>query len=162
MIEDFKNIITSEAMLNVLQKYSWVVHSKSKYKYIYNFDSDIADYYLNISFKDKSLNFEYVLDVDIPKNKIYDLFILINFVNEKSIEGYFTFNLKDNIIKYNFSKNCFDHFSNKIFLELIETNLKLTRDLFRDFLLQVHNFTYSDTSSQELTELMFLKTEGHA
>ena len=152
MIEDFKNIITSEAMLNVLQKYSWVVHSKSKYKYIYNFDSDIADYYLNISFKDKSLNFEYVLDVDIPKNKIYDLFILINFVNEKSIEGYFTFNLK----------NCFDHFSNKIFLELIETNLKLTRDLFRDFLLQVHNFTYSDTSSQELTELMFLKTEGHA
>ena len=138
MIENFNNIITSKELCNVFEKHSWKKQSKSKFNYTYNYKGDIADYYLNISYKEKKINFEYILDIEVPKNKIYDFFILINFLNEKSVDGYFTYNLKNNIIKYHFSKDYYKNLNYEILLDLIDSNLKLTRDLFRDFTLFVH------------------------
>ena len=86
----------------------------------------------------------------------------MNVVNEKSADGYFTFNIKENIIKYHFSKYCFDNLTYEILLNLIDNNLELTSDLFRIFSLFVHNLAYSETSTQEFVELMFLKTKGNA
>ena len=136
--------------------------SKSKFNCAYNYKGDIADYYLNISHKEKKINFEYILDLEFPKNKIYDFFILINVINEKSADGYFTFNIKENIIKYHFSKHYFDDLTYEILLNLIDSNLELTSDLFRIFSLFVHNLAYGETSTQEFVELMFSKTKGNA
>ena len=162
MIENFNNIIASEEILNVFQKHSWKKQSKSKFNYDYNYKGDIADYYLNISYIERNLNFDYILDVEIPRNKIYDFFILINFINETSVDGYFTFNIKDNIIKYHFSKHYFDNLTYEILLNLIDSNLELTHDLFRNFSLFVHNLAYSESSTKEFVELFFLKTKGNA
>ena len=162
MIENFNNIIASEEILNIFQKHNWKKESKSKFNYAFNYKGDIADYYLNISYKEKNLNFDYILDVDVPKNKIYDFFILINFINENSSDGYFTFNIKDNIIKYHFSKHYFDNLTYETLLNLIDSNLELTYDLFRNFSLIVHNLAYGETNLKEFVELMFLKTKGNA
>jgi len=162
MIKNFNNIIISEEILNVFQKHRWKREAKSKFNYTYNYKGDIADYYLNLSHKEKKINFEYILDLQIPKNKIHDFFILVNVINERSVDGYFTFNLKDNIIKYHFSKHYLDNITYEILLDLIDSNLKLTYYLFHNFTLFVHNLAYSETSSQELVELMLLKTKGNA
>ena len=162
MIKNFNNIIVSEKILSVFQKYSWKRQSKSKFNCAYNYKGDIADYYLNISHKEKKINFEYILDLEFPKNKIYDFFILINVINEKSADGYFTFNLKDNIIKYHFSKHYFENLTHEILLDLIDSNLELTSSLFRNFTLLVHNLAYSEIYSQEFVELIFLKAKGNA
>ena len=162
MIKNFNNIIISEEILNVFQKHRWKREAKSKFNYTYNYKGDIADYYLNLSHKEKKINFEYILDLQIPKNKIHDFFILVNVINERSVDGYFTFNLKDNIIKYHFSKHYLDNITYEILLDLIDSNLKLTYYLFHNFTLFVHNLAYSETSSQEIVELMLLKTKGNA
>ena len=162
MIKNFNNIIISEEILNVFQKHRWKREAKSKFNYTYNYKGDIADYYLNLSHKEKKINFEYILDLQVPKNKIHDFFILVNVINERSVDGYFTFNLKDNIIKYHFSKHYLDNITYEILLDLIDSNLKLTYYLFHNFTLFVHNLAYSETSSQELVELMLLKTKGNA
>ena len=160
MIQNFNNIIISEEILNIFQKHSWKRQYNSKFNY--NYKGDIADYYLNITHKEKKINFEYILDIEIPKNKIYDFFILINVINENSVDGYFTFNLKDNVIKYHFSKQHFDDLTYEILLDLIDSNLELTCDLFHHFTLFVHNLAYSENISQEFIELMFLKIKGNA
>ena len=162
MIKNFNNIIFSEEILSVFQKYSWKRQSNSKFNYAYNYKGDIADYYLNISHKEKKIDFEYILDLEVPKNKIYDFLILINIINDKSADGYFTFNLKENIIKYHFSKHYFGDLTYPILFDLIDSNLKLTYDLFYNFTLFVHNLAYSEISSQELVELMLIKTKGNA
>ena len=47
-------------------------------------------------------------------------------------------------------------------LNLIDSNLELTCDLFYNFTLFVHNLAYSETTSQEFIELLFLKIKGNA
>ena len=162
MIKNFNNIITSKEVSNLFQKHSWKKQSESKFNYDYNYKGDIADYYLSISYKEKKLNFEYILDIEVPKNKIYEFFILVNFINEKLVDGYFTFNLKDNIIKYHFSKHYFENLTHENLLDLIDSNLELTSSLFRNFTLLVHNLAYSEIYSQEFVELIFLKAKGNA
>ena len=162
MIENFNNIIISEEILNVFQKHSWKRQSKSKSNYAFNYKGDIADYYLNISHREKKINFEYILDLEVPKNKIYDFFILKNVINENLVDGYFTFNLRDNIIKYHFCKHYFGNLTYQILFDLIDNKLKKTYHLFHNFTLFVHNLAYSENSSQELVELMFLKIKGNA
>ena len=162
MIENINNIIISEEILNIFQKHSWKRHSKSKFNFNYNYKGDIADYYLNISYKEKKIKFDYILDLEVPQNKICDFFILINIINEKSVDGYFTFNLKDNIIKYHFSKNYFDTLTCEIVIDLIDSNLELTCALFHNFTLLVHNLAYSEANLQEFIELIFSKAKGNA
>ena len=162
MIENFNNIIESEKIHNVLQKHSWTKRPKSKFKFAYNYKGDIADYYLNISSREKKITFEYILDLEIPKNKVYDFFILINRINEQSSDGYFSFNINQNVIKYRSSKNYFDNLTYENLLNLIDTNLELTSGLFHNFSLFVHNLAYGDINEQECIELMFLQIKGNA
>ena len=64
--------------------------------------------------------------------------------------------------KYHFSKQYVGNLTYQILLDLIDSNLKLTYFLFHNFTLFVHNLAYSETNSQELVELMLLKTKGNA
>jgi len=112
--------------------------------------------------KKKKITFEYILDLEIPKNKVYDFFILINRINEQSSDGYFSFNINQNVIKYRSSKNYFDNLTYENLLNLIDTNLELTSGLFHNFSLFVHNLAYSDINEQESIELMFLQIKGNA
>lgn len=162
MIKNFKNIIESEKILDVFQKHCWIKQPKSKFKFAYNYKGEIADYYLNISSKDEKITFDYILDLEVPKNKIYDFFILINRINEKSPDGYFSFNINQNIIKYHSSKNYFDNLTYETLLNLIDTNLELTSDLFHNFSLFVHNLAYGEINKKECIELMFLQIKGNA
>ena len=75
--------------------------------------------------KKKKITFEYILDLEIPKNKVYDFFILINHVNEQSSDGYFSFNINQNVIKYRSSKDYFDNLTYENLLNLIDTSLEL-------------------------------------
>ena len=93
---------------------------------------------------------------------VYDFFILINRINEQSSDGYFSFNIKQNIIKYHSSKNYFDNLTYENLLNLIDTNLELTSGLFHNFSLFVHNLAYGDINEQECIELMFLQIKGNA
>ena len=112
--------------------------------------------------KKKKITFEYILDLEIPKNKVYDFFILINRINEQSSDGYFSFNINQNIIKYHSSKNYFDNLTYENLLNLIDTNLELTSGLFHNFSLFVHNLAYGDINEQGCIELMFLQIKGNA
>ena len=87
---------------------------------------------------------------------------MINLINEQSSDGYFSFNINQNIIKYHSSKNYFDNLTYENLLNLIDTNLELTSDLFRNFSLFVHNLAYGDINEQECIELMFLQIKGNA
>ena len=162
MTENLKSIFVSQGIYNIFEKYSWEIYTNSNDNYDFNYKGEIADYYLNISLKSQTIIFEYVLDMEFPKNKIYDLLLLINFINEKSIGGCFTFNLDRNIIKFNVSKNCVNPLANEFLVEFIETNLSFTHELFSNFTLYVHNLIYNEKTSEDLMELMFLNIEGHA
>ena len=162
MIEILKNFIVLEKNENIFEKYSWSFCASSKYTLNFTHKADIADYYLNLSYKNQSLTFEYLLEMDFDINKTNELLVLINFVNENLIYGYFTFNFKHNVIKYVNSKYCHHNLTKDFVLDVIEENLKFTHELFRDFTLAFHNLIHTETSSQDLTDFMFLKIEGHA
>ena len=87
---------------------------------------------------------------------------MINRINEQSSDGYFSFNINQNIIKYHSSKNYFDNLTYENLLNLIDTNLALTSGLFHNFSLFVHNLAYGDIIELEFIELMFLQIKGNA
>ena len=162
MENNLKNFFTSQELYNIFEKNSWKISPGDNNSYYFNYRGEIADYYLNISFKSEIIIFEYVLDLEFPNDKISDLLILINFINQKSTGGYFIFELDGNIIKYKFTKCCTNNLTNQFLAEFFETNLKLTKKLFHDFSLCLHNLIYNEKNSQNLMELMFLNIEGHA
>ena len=162
MEDNLKKIFTSQELNNIFEKNSWKVNSIENDGYYFNYSAEIADYYLNISFKSQIIIFEYVLDIEFPKDKVYDLLILINFINQKSIDGYFTFELNSNIIKYKVTKCCGNNLTNEYLSKFFEKNLNFTQKLFHDFSLYLHNLIYNEKNSEDLMELMFLNIEGHA
>jgi hypothetical protein len=162
MIENFNNIIESKKFLMYCKNIVGLNDLNLSLNLPIIIKGDIADYYLNISSKEKEITFEYILDLEIPKNKVYDFFILINRINEQSSDGYFSFNINQNIIKYHSSKNYFDNLTYENLLNLIDTNLELTSGLFHNFSLFVHNLAYGDINEQECIELMFLQIKGNA
>ena len=162
MEDSLKNFFISQELHNIFEKNSWKVNFNHNDGYYFNYSAEIADYYLNISFNSQIIIFEYVLDLEFPKDKVYDLLILINFINQKSIDGYFTFELDSNIIKYKVTKCCANNLTSQFLAEFFETNLNFTKQLFHDFSLYLHNLIYNEKNSQDLMELMFLNIEGHA
>ena len=162
MENNLKNFFTSQELYNIFEKNSWKINSIDNDGYYFNYRGEIADYYLNISFKSQIIIFEYILDLEFPNDKIFDLLILINFINQKSTGGYFIFELDINIIKYKVTKCCANNLTNEFLAEFLEKNLNFTQQLFRDFSFYLHNLIYNDKNSQDLMELMFLNIEGHA
>lgn len=162
MENSLDNFFTTQELYNIFEKNSWKIHSIHNDGYYFNFKGEIADYYLNISFKSQIINFEYILDLEFPHDKIFDLLILINFINQKSIGGYFILELDSNIIKYTVTKCCANNLNSELLAEFFEKNLNFTKQLFHDFSLYLHNLIYNEKNSQDLMELMFLNIEGHA
>ena len=162
MENSIKNFFTSQELYNIFEKNSWKISSSDNDGYYFNYRGEIADYYLNISFKNQIIIFEYVLDLEFPNDKISDLLILINFINQKSTGGYFIFELDSNIIKYKVTKFCANNLTSQFLAEFFETNLNFTKKLFHDFSLYLHNLIYNEKNSKDLMELMFLNIEGHA
>ena len=81
MIDYFENAIVSDEIFKILQKYNWKIFLKSADTFVFNRNGEIADYYLNISYKEDKLYFDYTLDMDFPEKRIYDLYTLINYIN---------------------------------------------------------------------------------
>ena len=162
MENNLKIFFTSQELCNIFKKYSWKISPGDNDGYYFNYRGEIADYYLNISFENQIIVFEYVLDLDFPNDKIFDLLILINFINQKSTGGYFIFETNSNIIKYKVTKCCPNNLTSQFLAEFFETNLNHTKQLLHDFSLYLHNLIYNEKNSQDSMELMFLNIEGHA
>ena len=162
MINDFKNTIVSDEIYNILQKYNWKRVLNSKKHFVFNRNGEIADYYLNISYKKERLYFECVLDMEFPEKRIYDLFTLINYINQISDDGFFTLDLENKIIKYKSSIFFPNNLSNKYLYDLMDSSLNIADELVQSFTLSIHKLIYSETTVEELTGLMFVKVLGHA
>ena len=162
MIDDFKNTIISDEIYDILQKYNWKKKINSNEKFIFNRNGEIADYCLNISYNKERLYFEYILYMQFPEKRIYDLYILVNYINQKSDDGYFTLDLENKIIKYKNSIFFPKNLSNKYLYNLIDSSLNIAEELVHSFTLSIHKLIYSETTVEELTGLMFVKPLGHA
>ena len=162
MTDQLKNLFFAIDLSNIFQKHHWHMLLNSDEKYHFNYRGEIADYYLMLSYNNNTIKFNYTLDIEVPKDKINDLLMLINFVNQKNQDGFFVFDFEVNKVKFYFNKQCFLKLKKKILEDVIEENLNITNYLFRDFALAIHNLVYSEKIDQSLFQLMFLKIEGHA
>ncbi len=161
MNEQFKNIIFTHKISNIFQKYHWFISSNSDKNFYFNYQGEIADYYLVVSHNYNYIHFDYTLDIEVPKNKINELQKLINFVNQKTKNRFFIYDLEADKVKFHIIKQYFGKFKN-IIEDVIEENLNLTNYLFRNFTLATHNLIYAEKTDQNYIELMFMEVEGYA
>ena len=161
MKNNLKNIFSSSKLFNIFQKHHWYTLTNSENHHFY-YEGEIADYYLIISYNNNIINFDYTLDLAIPKDKINDLLILINFVNQKNRNGFFIYDFKVNKVKFQINRQFFSKIKNKIIEDVIEQNLNITQHLFCNFALATHNLIYTEKIDQSYLKLMFMKIEGYA
>ena len=162
MTNELKNMFFTPELSNIFQKYHWHMLSNSEKSYHFNYRGEIADYYLMLSYNNNTIKFNYTLDLDVPKDKLNNLLMLINLVNQKSKDGFFVYDLEVNKVKFYFNKQYFLKLKKKILEDVIEENLNITNYLFRDFVLAIHNLVYSEKIDQSSFQLMFSKIEGYA
>ena len=162
MTDELKKIIFSPQILNVFHKHDWKININSKSDYHSYYYGEITDYYLNI-FEDKDkICFQFTLDVEIPKSKLNELFILINFANQNLKEGFFVFDFNVMKIKYNlivFSPSIIEEY---ILYNFLKTKLDLIVSLFHNFVSGVHNIVYGEKFENATLELLFMNNEGCA
>ena len=162
MTDELKKIIFSPQILNVFHKHDWKININSKSDYHSYYYGEITDYYLNI-FEDKDkICFQFTLDVEIPKSKLNELFILINFANQNLKEGFFVFDFNVMKIKYNlivFSPSIIEEY---ILYNFLKTKLDLIVSLFHNFVSGVHNLVYGEKIENAALELLFMNNEGCA
>ena len=163
MNQNLKSIIFSEDISNIFLKYSWFQNRNNMHNYDFRFKGEIADYYLKLNVSDKLINFVYILDFQLPENKTYDLYEIINYINKISKNGYFFYDFSDKKIKFKtiqtFSekkptKNCLIYFC--------DYNLSQTNQLFHKFALAIHNLIFGERMEENVFELLFLNIEGNA
>ena len=162
MNDEFKNIIFTHKISNIFQKYHWFISSNSDKNFHFNYQGEIADYYLVVSYNYNYIQFDYTLDIEVPRDKINELQKLINFVNQKTKNGFFIYDLEVDKVKFHIIKQYFVKLKNKIIEDVIEENLKITNHLFRDFTMATHNLIYAEKTDQSYIELMFMEVEGYA
>lgn len=162
MINEFKNIFFTTKLSNIFQKHHWSIYSNSEKNYHFNYQGEIADYYLTVSYNYNYIQFDYTLDIEVPRDKINELQNLINFVNQKTQNGFFIYDLKADKVKFHINKQYFVKLENKFIEEVIEKNLNITNYLFRNFTLATHNLIYAEKIDQSYIELMFIEIEGFA
>ena len=91
MTNELENIFFTTELSNIFQKHDWHMLSNSEKNYHFNYRGEIADYYLMLSYNNNTIKFNYTLDLDVPRDKLNDLLMLINFVNQKSKGGFFVY-----------------------------------------------------------------------
>ena len=161
MDDEYKNIIFTDKIFNIFQKYHWFISPNSD-NFHFNYQGEIADYYLVVNYNYNYIQFDYTLDIEVPRDKINELQKLINFVNQKTKNGFFIYNLEADKVKFHIIKQYFVKLKNKIIEDAIEENLNLTNYLFRNFTLATHNLIYAEKTDQNYIELMFMEVEGYA
>ena len=162
MTKELKNIFFSPQILDMFQKNEWKLNNNKKNNYHYYFVGEIADFYLNIFFNKNKIYFEFTLNLEIPHNKLNELLILINVANQNSEEGFFVFDYKVNKIKYNLISSDIIIIEGRILQNFLKIKLALTRSLFQNFVLGVHNLVYGEKIECAALELLFLNNEGYA
>ena len=162
MNDVFKNILFTHKISNIFQKYHWFISSSSDKNFYFIYQGEIADYYLVVSYNYNYIQFDYTLDIEVPRDKINELQKLINFINQKTKNGFFIYDLEANKVKFHIIKQYFVKLKNKIIEDVIEENLNLTNYLFRNFTLATHNLIYAEKTDQNYIELMFMEVEGCA
>ena len=162
MNDEFKNIIVTHKISNIFQKYHWFISSNFDKNFHFNYQGEIADYYLVVSYNYNSIQFDYTLDLEVPRDKINELQKLVNLVNQKTKNGFFIYDLEADKVKFHIIKQYFGKLKNKIIEDVIEENLNLTNYLFRNFTLATHNLIYAEKTDQNYIELMFMEVEGYA
>ena len=136
----------------------------------FNFKSDLSmlsterrgKAHLVVSYNYNYLQFDYTLDIEVPRDKINELQKLINFVNQKTKNGFFIYDLEADKVKFYIIKQYFVKLKNEIIEDVIEENLNLTNYLFRNFTLATHNLIFAEKTDQNYIELMFMEVEGYA
>ena len=86
----------------------------------------------------------------------------MNFVNQKTKDGFFIYDFEVNKVKFHFNRQHFLQLKNKILEDVIEETLNITKHIFYNFTLATHNLIYGEKKDQSYFELMFLKIEGCA
>ena len=162
MNDELKNIIFTHKISNIFQKHHWFISSNSDKNFHFNYQGEIADYYLVVSYNYNYIHFDYTLDIEVPRDKINELQKLINFVNQKTKIGFFIYDLVADKVKFHIIKQYFVKLKTKIIEDVIEENLNLTNYLFRNFTLATHNLIYAEKIDQNYIELMFVEVEGYA
>ena len=100
MTQNIKSLIYSYDISNTFFKHSWFKNLDTTLQYDFCFRGEIADYYLKINLRDELINFNYILDFQIPVNKTFDLLKMINCINKISDNGYFFYDFSDKKIKF--------------------------------------------------------------
>ena len=101
MTDELKKIIFSPQILKIFSEHNWIINKNSKGKFHSYYIGDITDYYLSVHHDSGKIYFQFTLDIEIPKNKINELLILINIANQNAKEGFFVFDFK--LCKINFN-----------------------------------------------------------
>ena len=162
MTDELKKIIFSPQTSKVFSEHNWVINTDSKSKFHSYFFDDIADYYLNAHHDNGKIYLQFTLDIEIPKNKINELLVLINIANQNSKEGFFVFDFKFWKIKYNLILPHSLRIEENSIHDFLKINLNLTIDLFHNFVSGVHNLVYGENIKSISLELLFLNNEGYA
>ena len=162
MTYEQKNIFATVQLSYIFQKHHWHMLSNSGKNYHFNYQGEIADYYLIVSHNYNYIQFDYTLDIEVPRDKINELQKLINFVNKKTKNGFFIYDLEVDKVKFHIIKQYFVKLKNKTIEDVIEENLNLTNYLFRNFTLATHNLIYAEKTDQNYIKLMFMEVEGCA
>ena len=136
--------------------------SNSDKNFHFNYQGEIAYYYLVVNYNYNYIQFDYTLDIEVPRDKINELQKLINFVNKKTKNGFFIYDPEVDKVKFHIIKQYFVKLKNKTIEDVIEENLNLTNYLFRNFTLATHNLIYAEKKDQNYIELMFMDVEGYA
>ena len=162
MTYELNNNFFTHKLSKIFQKHHWYNFSNVVEKYHFNYKGEIADYYLTVNYNYSILEFDYTLDIDVPKDKINDLLILISYVNKKKRDGFFIYDRRVNKVKFHINRLYPIKLKNLIIEDIIEDNVNITNSLFYNFTLATHNLIYAEKQDQSYFELMFMEIKGHA
>ena len=162
MTDELKKIIFSPRISKVFSENNWVIDTEPKSKFHSYFVGDIADYYLYVQDDKGKICLQFALDIEIPKNKLNELLILINIANQNSKEGCFVFDFKFWKINFNLISPYYIKTEESSLDDFLKINLDFTKSLLHNFVCGVHNLFYGEKIETASLELLFLNNEGRA
>ena len=162
MTDKLKKINFSPQISKIFCEHNWVINTDSKSKFHSYFVGDIADYYLNVQHDNGLIYLQFALDIEIPKNKLNDMLILINIANQNSKEGFFVFDFKSWKINFNLISPYYLKTEDSSLDDFLKIKLGYTNSLFHNFICGIHNLVYGEKIETASLELLFLNNEGCA
>ena len=162
MTDELKRIIFSPQISNVFRELNWIINIDTKQKFHSYFIGEIADYYLNVNNDKDKIYLQFTLDIEIPKNIINELLILINIANQNSKEGFLFFEFKSCKIRYNLILPYSLKIEDTYLLEFLKINLDTTSSLFHNLVYGIHNLVYGEKIESTTLELLFMHNKGYA